>query len=99
MKINVHIERIVLDGLPGGAADRKRVTAALAGELARMLRGGLSDEIAAGGAFERIRGGTLTLGRGAAPVSLAAGIARAVRDGIGKRDTTSARTPDRRTRE
>jgi hypothetical protein len=55
MKVHVHIERLVLDGLPMANADGPRVGAAVEAGLARLLAaGGLSREFAAGGAVTRL---------------------------------------------
>jgi hypothetical protein len=40
MKINLHIDRLVLDGLPVTDGDGARVRAAVVAELARLLAGG-----------------------------------------------------------
>ena len=82
MKIHLHIERLVLDGM---AVDQPRTLgAALERELTIRLRdGGLSAEFRAGGAVPHVRGGAIELGRGSHPAKLGTQIAGAVYRGIG----------------
>ncbi|MGB2604280.1 MAG: hypothetical protein WBC78_11850 [Candidatus Sulfotelmatobacter sp.] len=82
MKIHLHIERLVLEGVP---VDQPRVLrAAVEQELAgRLKHGGLSQEIRSGGALPSVRGGAIELGHGAGPVRLGTQIAGAVYRGIG----------------
>lgn len=85
MKINVHIERLILDGLPVTSAQGPQVQGALEKELARLLvGGGLSEELRGGIAVPRMRAGTLQLTAHNHPAGLGHGIARAVYGGIGK---------------
>jgi hypothetical protein len=86
MRINVHIERLILDGLPVTSAQGPHVQGALEKELARLLAiGGLSDELRDGITVPRLRAGALQLARDDGPARLGQGIARAVREGIGTR--------------
>lgn len=49
MKISVHVERLVLEGLPVSVSERPLLQAAIEAELTRLLRnGGLADEFRAG---------------------------------------------------
>jgi hypothetical protein len=51
MKLNVHIERLVLEGLPVGGNDGHRVRAAVTAELERLIRAhGVSDTLHTAGA-------------------------------------------------
>jgi hypothetical protein len=38
MKIFVHIDRLVLDGIPANGAERARIRQSVEGELARLIR-------------------------------------------------------------
>ncbi|MFI5101921.1 MAG: hypothetical protein ACHP9V_00980 [Terriglobales bacterium] len=84
MKIHLHIERLVLDGLP---VDQPRILRnALEQELAgRLMEGGLSPELRSGGAVPHVRGGAIELGQGSHPARLGTQIAGAVYRGIGAR--------------
>ena len=83
MKINVHIERLILDGV---AADRRLLRQALTQELTRQLiAGGLSPELRRGGAVPRVHGGEIEIGRQHSKTKLGSQIAGAVYRGIGDR--------------
>jgi hypothetical protein len=84
MRIAVHIERLVLDGLPVTAAEGPRVRAAVEGELARMLAaGGLNRELATGGAVPRVAAPQISLGPRDRPDAIGRAVARSVHAGIG----------------
>lgn len=86
MRINVHIERLVLEGLPATAHQAAEIQRAVETELAGLLaRGGLSRELRGGIAVPRVRAGILQLGPDNRPAQLGRGIARAVHSGIGDR--------------
>ena len=52
MNVNVHIERLILDGLPASYADGSSIGAAVETELARLLAtGGLVSSLQTGGAW------------------------------------------------
>jgi hypothetical protein len=84
VKIHLHIERLVFDGV---AVDQPRILReALAQELTgRLKEGGLSPELRLGGAVPHVRGGAIELGQGSHPARLGAQIAGAVYRGIGAR--------------
>jgi hypothetical protein len=84
MKIHLHIERLVLDGV---ALDQPGVLRrALEQELTgRLMEGGLSPELRPGGAVPSVRGGAIELGQGSNPARLGTQIAGAVYRGIGGR--------------
>lgn len=84
MRIRLHIERLVLDGLP--ATDGARLRAAVEGELARLLAaGGLGRGLAAGGALARLSVPPIHLERdGRRPDVLGRAVARSVHAGIGE---------------
>lgn len=83
MRIHVHVESLVLDGVPVEEAGLPRVKEALAAELGRLLEeGGLARELAAGGAFAARRGGALHLTSARTPPALGREIGRAVYGGL-----------------
>lgn len=85
MRIRLHIERLVLDGLPSAGADRALLRAAVAGELARLLAaGGLDRDLAAGGAVARLSAPPIRFGRGERPDAIGRAVARSVHAGIGR---------------
>lgn len=56
MNINLHIERLVLDGISLPPGDRPLLQAAMEAELTRLLASsGLSDELHSGGALYGVR--------------------------------------------
>jgi hypothetical protein len=77
MKIRVHIERLVLEGLPIDSTRGMR--GALQKELTRLLaEHGLSHEFRRGGAVPHVRGGTIGVGNDLHPASLGTQVAGAV---------------------
>jgi hypothetical protein len=84
MNIRLHIERLVLDGLPVTRAEAPRVKAAMEAELGRLLsEGGVSSELAAGGATPSVNAADIHVSP--APTRLGTQIAQSVYAGIGKR--------------
>jgi hypothetical protein len=84
MKIALHIDRLVLDGLPVTALQRPKLQAAIESELARLLSlHGLSDELRGGAAVPYVRAGVIQLGHDNQPATLGRKIAGAVHEGIG----------------
>ena len=84
MKIRIHIERLVLDGLPVTAAQGPLVQEALQRELARvMAEGGLSRELRGGGAFPVVRTAGSTLHH-QNPSEAGTEIARSIHGAIGR---------------
>jgi hypothetical protein len=85
MTIEVHIERLVLEGLPVTSADGPRIRAAVEGELSRLLAaGGLSCELASGGAAPSIDAPEISLAPRARPDAIGRAVARSVHTGIGE---------------
>ncbi len=85
MKIEVHIERLVLEGLPVSARDRARVHAAVAAELSRLIRAqGIATALRTGGAAPSVRADDLRVERQTSPRRLGTQIARAVYGGLGR---------------
>lgn len=87
MKINVHIERLVLGGEgPVTTAESLRIRHAVAAELGTILAsGGLSRELCSGAVVPRMRGGTISLRKDSNASEFGIGIARAVHQGIGRK--------------
>jgi len=86
MNINVHIERLILDGLPVATAQGPLVQAAVESEISRLLGAdGLSASLRAGGALPSVAGGTIQLSGNPGPVDLGKQIAAAVSAALGRR--------------
>jgi hypothetical protein len=87
MTVNLHIERLVLDGMPA-MADTRAVRSALRSELVRLLQiGGLSDEIRIGGALPHLRSDPIYVQPAAPPQRFAEQVAGAVHGAIGASGT------------
>lgn len=85
MNINLHIERLVLDGIPLGPGQRLLLQVAVEAELTRLLENsGLSDALQSGGALYSVRTAGIQLANNATPERVGEQIARAVYRGIGK---------------
>ena len=85
MNINLHIERLVLDGVEVEPSQADLVRRAVEGELSRLLAaGGLAPGLQSGGALPSIGAGSLDLGINDNPTRLGQEIARSVYDGIGE---------------
>nr|WP_320192947.1 hypothetical protein [uncultured Desulfobacter sp.] len=85
MNINLHIERLVLDGLALGPGQGRKVQAAVEAEISRMLQaGGIAAGIQQGGEIANIRTKPLNINDKAAPHTLGVQIAQSVYGGIGK---------------
>lgn len=85
MNINLHIERLVLDGLPVEPHQKSVVEQAVTSELTRLIReGGLSSSFTSGVAVPVITGSNIQLTGNPKPVDIGQQVARAVYGGIGK---------------
>ncbi|MGH8527538.1 MAG: hypothetical protein ACREXY_26010 [Gammaproteobacteria bacterium] len=85
MKINLHIERLVLDGFPMERGRASLVQAAVEAELTRLLAsGGLSDDLQSGSALYNVRTAGIQLANDGSPARLGEQIAGAVYGGIGE---------------
>jgi hypothetical protein len=85
MNINLHIERLVLDGVPLAPSGRPRLRAAVEGELSRLLtEGGLSAGVQSGGAMPTVRAIPMLIDGDAHPSRMGQAIARSVYGGLGK---------------
>lgn len=85
MNINLHIERLVLDGISLDAGQRPLLQAAVEAELARLLSsGGLAPALQTGGARQRLTAPSMQLTGGGSPDTFGRQIARSVYGGIGR---------------
>ena len=86
MKITLHIERLILDGLPVGRSQGHMVRSAVERELTHILADRcLSRELRTGGAIPALRGGNIRVDRRSQPVTVGKQIAGAVHRGIGSK--------------
>ena len=85
MNITVHIERLVLDGIPVPQRHRPLVQAAMEEELARLLAAdGLAVGLQQSHVQQRVQGGVLEVKDTDEPALLGRNIAIAVYKGIGQ---------------
>ncbi|HEV8580955.1 MAG TPA: hypothetical protein VGX68_17955 [Thermoanaerobaculia bacterium] len=83
MKINLSVERLVLDGIKLDPAQRPIFQEALQEELGRLLaEGGIEGSLAAGGMVPSVRADGFAMSGDGSPVSLGQQIARSVYGGI-----------------
>jgi hypothetical protein len=79
MNIVVHIERLVLDGVPVAQSERAKLRAALEAELTRLLAiRGLTPALLEGGTVLRMSAGKLQIDKNGDPEKLGRQIAQAV---------------------
>lgn len=83
MRIDLHIDRLVLDGIDLDHAQRPHLQAAVEAELGRLLAEGGLGALAAGGAVPSVKAGGFEIS-GEGPAQLGKQIAGAVYGGIGK---------------
>lgn len=82
MNINLHIERLVLDGVPLAPNQRPALQAAVAAELTRLLeQDGLQNRLSSG-AFYSVPAAGIQLPHDASPAQLGKQIAGTVYKGI-----------------
>ena len=85
MNINLHIERLVLDGVNIAPGQRHLLQTSVTTELTRLLAdGGLSPSLAQGTALPRMSTSGIQLAGGNDPTRLGRQIAQSVYGGIGK---------------
>jgi hypothetical protein len=84
MKVNLHIDRLVLEGIDLDHAQRPHLRAAVEAELGRLLAEGGVGNLAAGGAVPSVRAEGFEIGADGGPGRLGAQIAQSVYGGIGK---------------
>ncbi len=90
MNINIHIERLILDGLPITRSQRSLVQAAVEAELELLLtNNGLAPGLQTGGMLPNLPGGNIQLTSDNNPSALGQQIAQAVYWGIGYREGKS----------
>jgi hypothetical protein len=83
MKINMHIERLVLDGLSVSNYRQPMLQAAVETELARLFTAnGTADGLTTGGAVSHISAGDIQLADESDPAHLGRQIARSVYEGV-----------------
>jgi hypothetical protein len=86
MKININIERLILDGISIPHHQRPLLQSAVEAELARLIvAGGLSPGLMSGGATPGLEAGGMRLPSDGDPARLGQQIARAIYTGIGDR--------------
>lgn len=85
MNIQLHIERLVLDGLPLTRREGALVQAAVETELARLLTAeGLPPVLAGGGMTPSLAAPAITFAPGGGPAALGAQIAHSVYRSLGR---------------
>ncbi|WP_419661815.1 hypothetical protein Dvar_22480 [Desulfosarcina variabilis str. Montpellier] len=85
MNINLHIKRLVLDGVSLGPGQGPLLQAVVEAELTRRLKnGGLGDALQTGGAFYNLRSADIQLASDAGPEQVGRQIAGALYRGICK---------------
>ncbi len=85
MRTRVHIERLILDGLPLTTRAGARVGAAVERELARLLAAdGVPEHLRAGGAVPRVAAPRLQFASGDRPDTIGRKIARSIHRGLGE---------------
>jgi hypothetical protein len=85
MNVNLHIERLILDGISIPHRQRPHLQAAVEMELTRLLAAdGLAPNLLVGGAVPRVPAGAIQLTGESDPTYLGQQIAQAVYGGIGR---------------
>lgn len=85
MNINIHIDRLVLDGLNIPHSQRSLLQAAVEAELGRLLTAdGLAPGLRTGGAVPHVAAETIPLVPNSNPTQLGQQIAQSVYGGIGQ---------------
>lgn len=85
MNVNLHIERLVLDGISIPPGQRPHLQAAVEGELTRLLtEGGAPSSWPSGGAVPYVAAESIQLGHDSNPKALGSQIAQAVYGGGGR---------------
>jgi hypothetical protein len=85
VNINLHIERLILDGVDIHPSQRHLLHASVQTELTRLLtEGGVAPQLTGGGALPQVTSPAIQLTSGHGPTELGRQIAGAVYGGIGK---------------
>ncbi len=83
MNVNLHIERLVLEGIEVGPAQRPHLQAALEAELGRLIgEGGVGGSLAGGGAVPSLKANGFQMNGEGNPAQLGRQIAGAVYGGM-----------------
>jgi hypothetical protein len=86
MNINLHIEQLILDGLPIESHQASQVQAAVEAELTRLLtENGLSSHLQLGGALPILKANEIPLAPGNSPAQMGTQVAQSVYSGIGNK--------------
>jgi len=94
MNVNVHIERLILDGMPLASNQGPLVQAAVEAELRRLLaEQGLSPSFA--GAVPHLSAGSIQLAPDSKPAQLGRQIAEAIHGGLVPTPVPSSPSPSR----
>jgi hypothetical protein len=92
MSVNLHIERLILDGLSVSDAQGPIISAAVEKELTRLLAaGGLERSLQSGGAWPSVPVSNIRLTAGQ-PAHLGHQIAAALYGGIGQEQSSTLKT-------
>ena len=79
MNINLHIERLVLDGLPIESSQARRVQAAVEAELGRLLvDNGLASHLQSGGAMPGLNANDIQFTQSSSPAQLGKQIGQSI---------------------
>lgn len=84
MNVNLHIERLILDGLPIESRHGSTVQASIETELARLVTQGDLASNLRGGAVPSVRADAIQLASPSTPVQLGRQIAGSIYGSIGK---------------
>jgi hypothetical protein len=85
MRINLHVERLMLEGLALAPPEQRRLQDTVAGELERLLReGGLGSLPDGDLAIRRLPAAPVALGAPVDPVALGEAIARSLYGGLAR---------------
>lgn len=85
MKVNLHIDKLVLDGVGVEPHQRADLKAAVEAELtAALTRNGIGSGLQGGGSLRSVRAGSITVGEQNEPGRLGRQIGQAVYGGISR---------------
>jgi hypothetical protein len=85
MNVNLHIERLILDGLPIEGRDGRSLQLAIEGELTRLLtQSGGTPSLQPGTALPSVRADSIQLPAQSSPAELGRQIAGSVHSGMSK---------------
>ncbi len=93
MNINLHIERLVLEGLPIAQGAGPLVQQAVEAELSRLLADGVSPRLLGGGALPHSPAGAIQLTKNISPAAIGRQIARSVYGGIANESRGNTPSP------